>query len=190
MKNLDLKTFEFAGVTIDCPVEDGHRMMPVKTICDIIDVQFKTQDSWLKGHNYFNQLYRLAGVVAADKKVREMNCLSVFDVLSWLSSITGNNRRPGSIEKQYAFMAWLREEMLAMYKLIEVFQVENEYELQLIQQKSDLLDQQSEMATQISQIKKQIKNIDNSLHEVREKRFTGQTAIPFPGVASAASDDA
>jgi predicted phage-related endonuclease len=71
-----------------------------------------------------------------------------------------------------------------------VFQVENEYELQLIQQKSDLLDQQSEMATQISQIKKQIKNIDNSLHEVREKRFTGQTAIPFPGVASAASDDA
>lgn len=180
MEDLNLITLDYQGTEISCPIEDGHRMVPIKTVCEIIDVQFKSQDSWLKEHPFYSQLYRLSGVVAADFKVRDMNCLPVFDVLSWLASVQNKHRRQESVEKQYAFMAWLRSEMLSMYKLIEVFQSENEYELSLITRKSELIDQQSELSTQMSDIKKQMKKIDSTLQDVREKRFTGQTALPFP----------
>jgi len=69
--------------TISCPLEDGVRMIPVKTICKIIDVQFKNQDSWLKKHPFFSQLYLLAGVVGADNKRRKMNCLPLLAVNTW-----------------------------------------------------------------------------------------------------------
>lgn len=180
MEELNLMQLDFEGTIISCPLEEGHRMMPVKTICEIIGVQFKNQDSWLKQHKYFSQLYLLAGVVAADNKVRQMNCLPVFDVLSWLSSISENNRVEGSTDRQYAFMAWLRSEMMAMYKLIEVFQEENNYELALINQKSLLVEKQQEAARELSEIKKQLKQVDDSIEQVRALRYTGQTALPFP----------
>lgn len=97
------QTFNFQGTELSCPISDGHRMVPVKTVCSIIDVQFKTQDSWLKEHPFFSQLYRLDGVVAGDKRTRQMNCLSVFDLYAWLSSIRSDKRREGSLDKQYAF---------------------------------------------------------------------------------------
>lgn len=170
----------FNELIIPCPIEEGHRMIPVKTVCTVIDVNFKDQDSWLKKHPYYSQLYRLNGVVAADNKERPMNCLPIFDVLSWLSSISDNKRREGSLEKQYAFMTWLRAQMMEMYKLIEVFQEENKYELELITAKSDLLEQMEEATQNVNDIKKKIKQIDTSIEEVRAKRFTGQTALPFP----------
>ena len=180
MEGLNLMSLEFQGTEISCPLENGHRMVPVKTICKIIDVDYPTQDSWLKSHQYYSQLYRLAYTVGGDSKQREMNCLPVFDILSWLSSISENNRKEGSAAKQYAFMAWLREEMLSMYKLIEVFQEENNYELSLINQKSALVEKQQEAARELSEIKKQLKQVDDSIEQVRALRYTGQTALPFP----------
>jgi hypothetical protein len=180
MEELNLMQLDFEGTIISCPLEEGHRMVPVKTICEIIDVQFKNQDTWLKEHQYYSQLYRLAYTVGGDSKQREMNCLPVFDILSWLSSISENNRKDGSTAKQYAFMAWLRNEMMAMYKLIEVFQEENNYELSLINQKSALVEKQQEAARELSEIKKQLKQVDDSIEQVRSLRYTGQTALPFP----------
>ena len=180
MENTDLLTLEFEGTEINCPIAEGHRMIPVKTVCTIIDVDYQTQDSWLKKHKYFGQLYSQDYTVGTDNRTRLMNCLSAFDLISWLASISENKRRDGSIEKQYAFMAWLRNEMVDMYKLIEVFQKENDYELQLIETKAGKVEKMVELNAQVSELKRDIKQIDNSINEVREKRFTGQTALPFP----------
>ena len=155
-------------------------MIPVKTICTIIDVQFKDQDGWLKNHPYYSQLYRMSGMVAADNKVRQMNCLPIFDVLSWLSSIAERNRSKESIEKQHAFMLWLRTQMLDMYKLVEIFREENKYELEAIAVKSKRVEDYHEHLRQASEAKKAIKRYDSILEDIRTKRFTGQTALPFP----------
>lgn len=171
---------DYQGTEIPCPIEEGHRMVPVKTVCQVIDVDFQKQDSWLKKSEYFGQLYTLGYTVGADGKKREMNCLPMFDLLSWLSSISQNQRRDGSVVKQFAFMAWLRSKMLSMYKLIEVFHEENKYELELITKKADTVDQIASKNEELKQLKSSLKSIDLSLDEVREKRFTGQTALPFP----------
>lgn len=177
---LTFNELSYNDTIIPCPIEEGHRMIPVKTICAVIDVQYDKQDIWLKNHPYFGELYRPSRSSSADNKVREMNCLPVFDVLSWLSSITDRNRKSGSLEKQYAFMVWLRTKTLDMYKLIDVFQEENKYEMQLLEKKQNLLEQMEDMSRSTSDIKKQIKQIDATIEDVRSKRFTAQTALPFP----------
>lgn len=127
-----------------------------------------------------SQLYNLGYTVGADGKERKMNCLSIFDVNTWLGSISLNNRREGSVEKQYAFMAWLREQQLGIYKAIDVFMQENKYELQLIEQKEAVLDEMEETQGKLKDLKSSLKKINASIEDVREKRFTGQTALPFP----------
>ena len=170
----------FEDITFTCPIEDGHRMIPVRTVCQTIDVDFKSQDSWLKKHPFFSQLYRPAYTVGADSKERKMNCLSIFDVNTWLGSISLNNRKEHSVEKQYVFMSWLREKKLELYKSIDLFMQENRYELELIEQKETVLDKLEEAQGQVKSIKDNLKQINTSIEEVRAKRYTGQTALPFP----------
>lgn len=59
-------------------------MVPVRSICELIEVRFSAQDNWLKSHEYFSQLYQLASTTGADGKQYNMRCLPIFDVLSWL----------------------------------------------------------------------------------------------------------
>jgi metal-dependent hydrolase (beta-lactamase superfamily II) len=177
---MELLKLEFEDMEITCPIQEGHRMIPIKTVCQIIDVDFKTQDSWLKSHPLYSQLYRPSTTVAADGKERKMNCLSFFDTFGWLNSLTNNNRKPGSVEKQNLFMLWLREQHMNIYKAIELFQEENKYELSLIEKKEALLDQIQDAQEAARELKKELKQVDESIKDIREKRFTGQTALPFP----------
>jgi hypothetical protein len=171
---------QFEDIKITCPLEEGHRMVPVKTVCQIIGVDYNRQDSWLKSHQFYAQLYKLTYTVGADGKRREMNCLSIFDIDGWISSIGSQNRSKGSIDKQYLFLAWLREQKLNMYKSIDLFMQENKYELELIEAKEDLLNKLEETNEALKSYKKGLKQINESIEEVRAKRFTGQTALPFP----------
>lgn len=171
---------DFQGSTLTCPLENGHRMIPVRTVCDIIDVQFKNQDSWLKKHPIYAQLYLPSTTVAADNKERTMNCLNFFDIFGWLNSIGEKDRKPGSYEKQLVFMAWLRERHMEIYKAVDIFIQENKYELDLIEAKEKALMELEQATDKVKDLKKNLATINESIEDVRSKRFTGQTAIPFP----------
>lgn len=171
-------TFEETKLT--CPIEDGHRMVPVKTVCAILDVDYQTQDNWLKGHVLFSQLYRISYTTGADSKTYQMSCLSIFDLYAWVASISDRNRRPGSLERQYRFMAWLREKMLDTYKSIDVWIQENKYESQLLELKERTETQLFEAMQTVKELKGKVKEIDTTIEDIRLNRFTGQTALPFP----------
>jgi hypothetical protein len=170
----------FEEVRISCPIENGHRMIPVKTICTILDVQFKNQDSWLKEHPVFSQLYLLEGVVAADNKVRSMNCLPIFDLYAWVASISLNKREPESVRRQHRFMAWLREKMIDTYKSIDVWIQENKYEQQLLELKDQTEEQLLNAKKVVKELKGRMDEIHNTIEDIRAKRFSGQTALQFP----------
>lgn len=170
----------FDDVRISCPIQDGHRMVPVKTVCELLDVNYQTQDSWLKAHPFFTQLYRLDYTVGADNKRREMNCMSIFDLYAWVASISNDKRKPGSLEKQYRFMAWLREKMLDTYKSIDVWIQENKYESQLLELKERTEEQLLQAMQTVKELKSKVKEIDTTIEDIRMNRFTGQTALPFP----------
>lgn len=170
----------FQDIKLTCPVEEGHKMLPIKQVCEILDVDYQTQDSWIKAHPFFSQLYRLAYIVAADNKRREMNCMSFFDTMSWVASITMNNRKEGSIEKQTLFLAWLREQTMLIYKSIDVFIQENKYEAELERMKEEVENQLLLSQNQVRELKNKLKEIDTTIDDIRQHRFSGQTALPFP----------
>ena len=155
-------------------------MIPVKTVCTIIDVDFKRQDTWLKEHPFLSQLYSLSPTTGADGKRYEMRCLSVFDLAFWVGSISLAGRKPGSIERQYRFMAWLREQMLGFYKSIDVWVQENKYEQQLIELKEKTEDELLKAKQTVKELNSRLKEIDVTIEDIRLHRFTGQTALPFP----------
>lgn len=155
-------------------------MVPVKTVCQIIDVDFKSQDNWLKDHPFFGQLYRLSTTTGADGKQYSMRCLSIFDLDGWIHSIGMRGRKEGSAERQYAFLAWLRERKLDLYKSIELFAKENTYELELIKMKEKTLDELEAAQENVKELKKKYNQISDTIEDVRAKRYTGQTALPFP----------
>lgn len=170
----------FQDFKLTCPIEEGHRLLPIKQVCEILDVDYQTQDSWIKQHSFFSQLYRLSYIVAADNKRREMNCMSFFDTYAWACSIDARNRREGSIEKQTMFLSWLREQMMSFYKSVDVFIQENKYEAQLEQMKDEVENQLIESQNQVRLLKHKLKEIDTTIDDIRHNRFTGQTALPFP----------
>jgi hypothetical protein len=170
----------YGDITLTCPLENGHRMVPVRRVCEIIDVDFKSQDNWLKSHQIYSQLYRLIPTTGADKKTYEMSCLSFFDLFGWLNSIGEKNRKPDSSEKQLMFMAWLRERHMEVYKAIDVFMQENKYELELIEEKERMLNELEAANDTVKEVKKRLQSVNRTIDDIREKRFTGQTALPFP----------
>jgi uncharacterized protein CbrC (UPF0167 family) len=170
----------FQNYQLTCPIAEGHRMLPIKTICSIIDVDYQTQDTWLKKNEFFNQLYRLSYIVAADGKQREMNCMSFFDAYAWIASINIKNRSEESIKRQTLFLVWLREQMMSFYKSVDVFIQENKYEAELEQLKEELETKLIESNQNAKAIKDKLKEIDNTINDIRHNRFTGQTALPFP----------
>ncbi len=174
------KEYVFNDVTLSCPIAEGHRMIPVKTVCTVIDVDYSTQNNWLKKHPYFSQLYSLYPTTGADGKLYEMSCLSIFDINTWLGSIEPKQRRDGSLEKQYAFMAFIREKMIEEYKSIQIFQKENEYELELVELKEQKETELLETKNKVKELQGEVKQIDQTIEDIRVNRFTGQTALDFP----------
>ncbi len=171
----------YGEITLTCPIENGHRMVPVRTVCQIIDVDFARQDSWLKSHPIYCQLYNPLPTVALDNKERTMNCLSFFDLFGWLNSIgNATDRKPGSVEKQMTFMAWLRERHMEIYKAIDVWRQENKYELQLLEDKERALTELETANETVKEVKKRLALLNTTIEDIRAKRFTGQTALPFP----------
>ena len=152
-------------------------MIPVRTVCQIIDVDFAKQDRWLKKHPIYAQLYTSRSMVGADNKERAMNCLSFFDTFGWLNSITQKNRKSGSYEKQLAFMAWLRERHMELYKTIEMVEAINEYERELLSKKQEKLVELEAQQTSIRELKKELKQIDDALEQINADKVTGQISL-------------
>ncbi len=167
----------FQDIQLTCPLANGHRMIPIRTVCQIIDVDFARQDSWLKSHPIYGQLYNPMPTVAGDKKERTMNCLSFFDTFGWLNSITQKGRKAGSFEKQQLFMVWLREQIMQLYKAIEQVQAENAYERELLAKKREKLEEFEQLQSDMKNLKKEIAQIDETLEQINVDKMTGQISM-------------
>lgn len=170
----------FENVAIPCPVQEGHKMIPVKIVCQILDVGPEKQDLFLKEHPFFSQLYKTAQAVASDGKQREMRCLSMFDLYAWVASISTHSRSEQSLKRQYHFLAWIREKMLTAYKSTEAYIQEADYERKLVELKDKTEEEIQEHLRIIADLKKKTKEIEKSIEEIRYNRMTGQISISFP----------
>ncbi len=85
------ETIKIRDAAVECSVEGTEIYIPIKPFCELLGVDYPTQQLKVKEHPLMGQLYRLAHTVAADGKNREMTCLPALYFFGWLFSINANN---------------------------------------------------------------------------------------------------
>ncbi len=87
------KFLEFNGKVIYFLSADGQYWVAIKPICDALGVNYDRQQKTLKEDIFLGQLYAMQHIVAADGRIRKMNCLPEKYVYGWIfkmqSSATG-----------------------------------------------------------------------------------------------------
>jgi hypothetical protein len=176
---MELMTIQFNGAEIPCPFADGDRMVPVRHICEAIDVQFKNQDTALKNSSFFGPVYPLVGTPTKQNNTQPMRCLPLNLVIAWLSSIQENNRRTGSVEKQHDLMRILLERMKETYQLVEIVAQANNYQLQLIRNKEELMERYQIDKARVAATKRELDKVNASIDEVLSNQSKGIIELPF-----------
>lgn len=97
MKNIE-KILNFNGKEIPLILAGGQWWIAIRPICEALNVSYKGQIERIERHHFLSQLTRKYGSVAADKKTRDMLCISERYVYGWLMGI--NSDSPELIEYQ------------------------------------------------------------------------------------------
>lgn len=174
---MELITLEYEGINIPCPIEHGHRMVPVRHVCDALQVKFTNQDTWLKDHPYYSHVYLLTGTRDSQNRTAEMRCLPMFDLLAWVSSIGIHNRSDESVARQYAFMAFFRAKMLEEYQQITVVERSLDQERELLKANEAELEIISQLKADIKQRESKVKQREQRIEAIRFNRVTGQISM-------------
>jgi hypothetical protein len=75
------------GIDLTLIEQNGKKMVPVKTICDILGVDSKAQLDKIKTDPILKSTWGMSTSVGADEKDREMFCLPLKFVFGWLFTI-------------------------------------------------------------------------------------------------------
>lgn len=177
---LQLLEFDYQGTKLSCPLQQGMRMIPVRPVCELIDINFQNQDKWLKSNPLFNMVYKKVNVKRSDNNNHPMNCLSILDMFGWLNHISNsNNRKEGSYEKQLQLLFWLRELHLGRYKELDVIKEDNEREILLEEKIEDIQIQRADLKRALKELDKEEKDAKQALEELRINKRSNQIEINF-----------
>jgi hypothetical protein len=82
------ETVKVNGVTIECPFENGENYVAVKSICEALGIDHKSQFERIKNDRKLKDVYTVS-VYASDTMGRkqEMFCIPLKYVFGWLFSI-------------------------------------------------------------------------------------------------------
>lgn len=79
-------------------VENGHKLVPIKPICDALGIDDKAQRDKIKNDEILGSVGVLSTSTGSDKKSYEMFCIPYRFVFGWLFSINPKNVSPEARE--------------------------------------------------------------------------------------------
>jgi hypothetical protein len=85
------RLLDFEGKNISIVLADNQWWIPVKPVCDALNVQYERQFKNLKEDEILSQLLSKQTTVGADGKQREMVCVPEKYVYGWLFSIRSDS---------------------------------------------------------------------------------------------------
>ncbi len=98
MISFNENTVEFLGTEINCvQAEDGTVCVPLKTLCEILGINYRAQASKLKKSPLFSG--KIVSIPGQDGRKRGMLCLPVEEVYGWLFRINRKSVRPEMMAK-------------------------------------------------------------------------------------------
>jgi len=132
MNNSVVKTIaRVNNVAIQVNHESAEKWVPIRPICEALNVDFPTQFGKIKEHPILASTVGLIPMVAADEKDRNMQCLPIEYVFGWLFTIHPNN------VKEEAREALIRYQKECYHALFRYFSNKSDF----LQDKQNLIEE-------------------------------------------------
>lgn len=176
---MDNSLITFENAVVPVPIHEGHRWIPIRHVCEIIDVNYSTQDASIKAHPIYSVASRLVGTRDSRGHVVPMSCLPLTLAISWVIGVRDANRQEGSVEKQLAFAHLLISKLQETYQLVEIVIEMNSYHMDLIRKKEELLNQIENAQGTVKALRNELKQVNDTLHQVLNQQANGQMILPF-----------
>ena len=81
----------FEDITLSYTEIDDTVYIAVKPVCEILGIDYATQQKVIKSHLVYKTTAALKPIVAGDGKTRDMVCLPLQFVLGWIMNIDARN---------------------------------------------------------------------------------------------------
>lgn len=171
-KESTLRLGSIHGIDITAVKNDmGQLYVPVKPICTILGIDFKTQYRKIEEDRFFHSSMVIMTTVGADGKNREMVCLPVKHICGWLYSINPGKVSPEAEEKILAYREEVNDILTAYFFGGSIRQIEsNQAEIKALEEINSLL-------TQERTIKGQLKEARDRLAKIRASRLDDQPSL-------------
>lgn len=78
--------------------DETEKLIPIKPICEALGIDYPSQFTKLKEHDFLSSTVVLSTMVGADGKDREMVCLPYEFIFGWLFTINPKNVKPEAQE--------------------------------------------------------------------------------------------
>lgn len=145
-------------------VENGQKLVPVKPICEALNIDFKRQYEKIKEDETLSSTMVLTPTVAADGKIREMASLPLKYVFGWLFTINPKNVKDEAKESVRKYRA------LCYDVLFSFFSLQINYWEQKQEKTSEYQAIISEKRKNLDIAKKELKEV-----EIKMKKFESMT---------------
>lgn len=168
----DQQTIKVAHTEITVIESDNQQWVAIKPICDALGLDLSTQRNKLKNDSDYNLGHK--PVVAADGKVRQMDCLLATQVNFWLGSISSAKIKESAREKLSIFR---KDLMNAVHKYTQTGVAINANEVQHNPHKV--------MRAFAEQLTEALDEIDRQERVIQEQRDAGSLNV-YSGMLSTA----
>ena len=146
--------------------EQGTIFVPIKPICEILEIANHTQQDAIKAHPILGPTILLRGIVAADGAQREMNCLPLKYAMAWILGIDARNVKPEAKEN---LLKYQNECYDAIYDKFFLEPQRQKDKLIMITKQEAFI---SDLKTQRADITEEIKNATQKLLDIKNTDTT------------------
>lgn len=146
-------------------------LVPVKPICEALEVAFQSQNTKLKEHPIYNSVVTLSITTGADGKQYEMVCLPIEFVPGWLFSINPANVKEEAKENLIRFQMECNRVLFHHFFGSQKKRIEQDsIEIKLLEELTELNQQKTVITSSISEKKKLIEKL-------REERLKDEPGL-------------
>ncbi len=158
--------------------EAGDVYVPIKPICAVLGIDFKSQYAKIKEDYSFNSVMVIITTTGADGKQYEMVCLPLRRIYGWLYTINPGKVAPEAREAVMKYRDQCNDILYDYFNGRTRQQQEFiDIERTLMNEKKDLDETLSGLMKEVSDVKSRIRSIDGKFAELQSQRLNPTPSI-------------
>ncbi|PSR56730.1 hypothetical protein AHMF7605_26160 [Adhaeribacter arboris] len=105
-----IEKLEFEDKIIGIITLDHQNLIPVKVICELLELEYRWQAKTLQESPFFSSLLKTTRARTGEGDQRKMLCLPAEEVEPWIHGVPDQDRTQQQRQKKQAFLLWWRQQ--------------------------------------------------------------------------------